>query len=556
MTSFRASLLRITLALGLSFAIWAFVSFSQNPEETVNFPEMPLETIGLGESLVIVDTNGLPNQALPVVSISLRTDRQQLTVLRPVDVRAVADLTGLGAGEHMVPVNVQPTRSNVSFLLVSGGVEPSAVPIRLEQLSTQQMAVEVAVQGNLPFSFERGEPKVSRAGAVLTTVQVAGPQSRVARVKVVRATANIEQLRATYLAPLSLEALDASGQSIEGVRLEPSTVTVQIPINPVVGLKLVPVAPKIIGLPAAGYEVRGVLVEPPLIALAGSSGPLDAVDVLSTAPFDLGGAHENQARNVAISFPEGTSPREGEPTVARVTVQIAPLSLPFQIQLPAQAAVTGVGAGLFVGTGPLVVSFTLAGTNEALAGLAQMPLRATVDVSGMGPGSYTLPVSVELPKGVRLVGDPPRLQVSLHLPPPTSAPVTPTDMQGTATATPPGEAVSPTTPTAVPTVGSLGTPTTVPLSTPTTVPLSTPTAVPLDTPTAGLSGPRQTRATSPARWLKPRATSCRRKGAVGFHEAHEAHEGRTAYGCAPCLTRITVQPDRNFQQAVLVHRPS
>ncbi|MEI8165442.1 MAG: hypothetical protein WCG26_03650, partial [Chloroflexales bacterium] len=28
--------------------------------------------------------------------------------------------------------------------------------------------------------------------------------------------------------------------------------------------------------------------------------------------------------------------------------------------------------------------------------------------------------------------------------------------------------------------------------------------------------------------------------------------GRTACGCAPCLTRITAQPNRNFQKAGLV----
>ncbi|NTU83566.1 MAG: hypothetical protein HGA45_30055, partial [Chloroflexales bacterium] len=382
MTSLRASILRVALAFGLSFGLWAFVSFSQNPEETVTFPEVPLETVGLTDGLVIVDGNGLPNEKLPVVSITLRTDREQLTTLRPVDIRAVADLTGLGPGEHIVPVNVQPTRGNVSFQPATGGVEPSLVPIRLEQLSTREVPIEVEVQGNLPFSFERGEPKISSGGDPIETVRVVGPQSRVSRVTAARATANIEQLRATYLAPLSLEAIDVGGQPVEGARLEPNTVTVEIPINPVVGLKLVPVQPAIVGLPAPGYEVRGVVVDPPLIALAGSSGPLDAVEVLTTAPIDLAGARESMGRIVAISFPEGTSPREGEPDTARVTVQIAPLSMRFQVQLPAQVSATGVGPDLAVALSPAVVSLALSGSSQALADLAQAPQRAVVDVSG------------------------------------------------------------------------------------------------------------------------------------------------------------------------------
>lgn len=435
MPSLRTTFLRLALAFGLSFALWAFVSFSQNPEETVTFPDMPLEIVGLDQGLVLVDSNGLPNQALPLVTVTLRTDRQQLATLRPVDIRVVADLTGLGPGEHIVPVNVQPTRTNISFELVPGGVSPSAVPIRLEQLSSEQVPVEVKVEGNLPFSFERDEPRLSLGGAPVTMVQVTGPQSRVLRVVAARAVANIEQLRATYLAPLSLTPIDANQQPVEGVRLDPGTVTVQISINPVVGLKLVPVEPAITGLPAPGFEVQGVVVEPPLIALAGSSGPLDAVDVLKTEPLDLGGSASSLSRSLKILFPVGTSPREGEPDVVRVKVQIAPLPLPFQAQLPAQVTVVGQGAGLTAQASPTVVTLSLAGTSASLAALAQSPLRAVVDASGRDPGVYALPVLVDLPPGVSLVGDPPVVQVTLRAVPPTPTPETPTS-EGRATATP------------------------------------------------------------------------------------------------------------------------
>lgn len=422
MSSFRATALRLVLAFGLSFAMWAFVSFSQNPEESVTFPDVLLETTNLADGLVLVDSNGLPNPALPTVSVTLRTDRAQLASLRPVDIRVVTDLAGLGAGEHIVPVNVQPTRSNVSFEIIDGGVEPSAVPIRIEQRSNRLVPIEVAVQGNLPFSFERGEPRVTASGAPIETVRVIGPQTRADRVVRARATANIEQLRATYLAPLSLVPIDAAGQPIEGVRLDPDTVTVQIPINPVVGLKLVPVEPEIVGLPAAGFAVEGVTVDPPLIALAGGSGTLDAVVALSTAPIDLNGVSATFTRTVQIIFPEGTSPSEGEATTASVTVQLAPLALPFQAQLPVQVALSGVGQGLLASVNPSVLTISLAGSSAALAGLSEAPLRASVDVAGLGPGSYVLTPTLVLPEGVSVAGEPPTVQVVLRLPAPTATP--------------------------------------------------------------------------------------------------------------------------------------
>lgn len=428
MSNLRATLLRVSLAAGLSFALWAFVSFSQNPEATITFSDVPLQAVGLEPGLLIVDANGLPSQALPSVDITLSTDQQQLARLRPVDVRAVAELSGLGSGEHIVPVNVQPTRANISFTVPEGGAEPSVVPIRLEQLSAREVPIDLEVRGNLPFSFERGAPRISFGGEQIDAVRVEGPQSRVERVVGARASANIEQLRATYLGPVSLVAIDAGGQPVEGVGVSPATVTVEIPINPVVGLKLVPVQPAIVGLPAPGFEVTGVLVEPPLIALAGSSGPLDDVEALDTAPVNIGDARATVVRSVEIVFPDNTSPRPGEPDTARVTVRIAPIALPFQVELPVAVTLTGLGPGLQFSVSPQVITATLSGTSDALAGASQAPPRATVDVSGLGPGGYSLPVAIELPPGVALVGDPPQVQVALRFPPtPTEAPPDATD---------------------------------------------------------------------------------------------------------------------------------
>lgn len=450
MPNLRASLLRIFLAVGLSFALWAFVSFSENPEASVPFSDVPLQAVGLAQNLVIVDANGLPSQALPAVDITLSTDQQQSTRLRSVDVRAVVDLSGLEAGDHVVPVNVQPTRANLSFTVPEGGVEPSVVPIRLEQLSARDTPIDLEVRGNLPFSFERGEPVITFGGDAIDAVRIEGPESRTERVVGARATANIEQLRATYLGPVTLVPVDSAGNAVEGVTVNPTTVTVEIPINPVVGLKLVPVQPVVVGLPAPGFEVTGVRVEPPLITLTGSSGPLDAVDALNTAPVEIGGARESVVRSAEILFPENTAPRPGEPEVARVTIEIAPLAMPFQVELPVAVAVTGLGPGLQFSVNPQVVTVALSGSSEAIAALSQSPPRATVNVSGLDPGGYRLPVNLALPPGVTLVGDPPTVQVTLRVP------VAPTEVPATATPAPEAPADTPEAvePTATPAPGA------------------------------------------------------------------------------------------------------
>ncbi|MGQ9612739.1 CdaR family protein [Chloroflexus sp.] len=421
MNGVRSMMLRAFLAFGLSFALWSFVSFSENPEETARFEDLTLQIVGLAKDMVIVDANGLPTTSFPLVDVTLRTDRRQRSELRPVDIRVVADLSNLGPGDHLVPINVQPTRSNLSFSVPAGGIEPSAIGVRIEPVETVTVPIHLEIVGSPPFSFERGDPEIRYNGNLIDTVTVSGPQSRVVRVATVRTVANIAQLRASYVAPLNLTPVDNNNQSVEGVQVRPATVTVVIPINPVVGLRLVPVSPIIIGSPAPGFAVTDIKVDPPLITLTGSSGPLDAINLLQTEAIDIANARETVVRIVPLIIPTGTSPAQGESNAVRVTVEITPITLPFQVRLPVEIVIDGLENGLLVTVSPEVVEITFAGTSTQLNALAAMPLEATINVSGLAPGTYQFPVQPLLPDGVSIVGEAPTVTVVI-IPEPTPTP--------------------------------------------------------------------------------------------------------------------------------------
>ncbi|MGQ9874942.1 MAG: CdaR family protein [Chloroflexus sp.] len=421
MNGVRSMMLRAFLAFGLSFALWSFVSFSENPEETARFEDLTLQIVGLAKDMVIVDANGLPTTSFPLVDVTLRTDRRQRSELRPVDIRVVADLSNLGPGDHLVPINVQPTRSNLSFSVPAGGIEPSAIGVRIEPVETVTVPIHLEIVGSPPFSFERGDPEIRYNGNLIDTVTVSGPQSRVVRVATVRTVANIAQLRASYVAPLNLTPVDNNNQSVEGVQVRPATVTVVIPINPVVGLRLVPVSPIIIGSPTPGFAVTDIKVDPPLITLTGSSGPLDAINLLQTEAIDIANARETVVRIVPLIIPTGTSPAQGESNAVRVTVEITPITLPFQVRLPVEIVIDGLENGLLVTVSPEVVEITFAGTSTQLNALAAMPLEATINVSGLAPGTYQFPVQPLLPDGVSIVGEAPTVTVVI-IPEPTPTP--------------------------------------------------------------------------------------------------------------------------------------
>lgn len=419
---FRSTGLRLLLALGLSFALWVFVSFSENPDQSASFNGVPVDVQGLSSGLVLVDTNGLPRTSLPPVDITVQSDEQTLSRVQSSDFQAFVDLSEVGAGEHVVSVVAEADRSDLAGLAFSQ-ITPSNIAIRLEQLITTTVPITVDVRGNLPFSFERSEPEVRVAGTPISQTMVVGPQGRVAQVQMVQAVAAIEQLRADYTSSVALQPLDANGDLVAGVTLRPDEVNVRVPIRSVAGLRRVAVLGQVTGIPAPGYTISTITSDPQLVNLTGSSGPLDAVNEIETEAIDITGATGAISREVSLLLPPGTSLQVGQPSRVIITVQIEPLRRPFTIRLPVPVQIVNIGGGLVAAPPAPFVQVTLTGADAALAQLGNTPLQATADVAGLGPGSHVITPQLPLPEGVRVVGAVPNVTLTLRaLPTATSPP--------------------------------------------------------------------------------------------------------------------------------------
>ncbi len=429
----RTTGMRILLAMVLSLALWVFVSFSQNPDRISDPYNVPTEIQNLAPDLVVVNGTGLPRTDLPPVNVRIQSDVQTLARIRTSDLNALIDLQGLAAGEHVVPVDVvidSPFDRRVQV----ESVEPPTVNIRLDQRVERTVPLRIDIEGNPPFSFERGNPLVNDLPVDEAEVLVIGPENRVNQVVIASTTANIDQLSANYESSLQLQALDANNQPVDGVEIVPATVNVEIPIRSVVGLKRVPVIATIDGLPAPGYAITNIRSEPLLINLTGSSGSLDRVEQVETAPVDIGGATTTITREVDLLIPAGTSPQFGDQRQALVTVDIEPLQRTFQLRLPFAVEVVGADAGLQVSPNPAVVSVELAGSAEAFARMDDVAVAATVDVSGLGPGVYELTPTINVPDGLSTTRVSPvrvviqtRVRPTLALPLPTAVPEVPSE---------------------------------------------------------------------------------------------------------------------------------
>jgi len=154
--------------------------------------------------------------------------------------------------------------------------------------------------------------------------------------------------------------------------------------------RMVPVAAAIEGQPAPGYFIERLVVEPSEVEVVGPESALRALQQAITEPVELDGATSPVREVVNIGLPD-SSARLRTTRAARVTVSIAPVrsertfaSLPVRMR--------NLGSRLSARANPSSVALTVRGPDDVLRALPADDVVMSVDLSGLGPGTYHLDV--------------------------------------------------------------------------------------------------------------------------------------------------------------------
>ena len=179
---------------------------------------------------------------------------------------------------------------------------------------------------------------------------------------------------------------------VEVLWVDPAEVTLTLEAA---GTAVMPINPVVDGQPAPGFAVSTIEVDPPAVILAGPQTRLRAATAATTEPVSIAGANATVSAVVAVS-PMDAELRLRDPLAARVTVTIVP-----EAQANARTfasrpvALRNVGAGWQAAAVPAEVSVTVRLTPGAKDGIDERQVVPFVDLVGLGPGQYTLPVRIE-----------------------------------------------------------------------------------------------------------------------------------------------------------------
>lgn len=370
-------------ALILALIVWVSAVSSSDPNQIVTYPRpIPLSVLGLDPDLVIA------GDIVDAVTVTIRAPRsiQQELVSKPESIHAFVNLSGLEAGVHTlqpeVTIDIRPARVEK--------ISPETITVTLENLLTQEFRIDFQLTGSLPIGYEASQPVLDA-----DTVFITGPESKVSQVVRVIATVDLTNVTTSISRTVELRPLDNRGAIVTGVSLNPTQVSVEIPIRQLGGYRNVFVKVVTTGQVAQGFYLTGISVNPPTITIY-TTDPTLAANMpafIETVPISLNGVRENFESVVALNLPEGIRV-VGEQNVT-VSVGIAPIQSSVQLlDVPVEAV--NVASGLKVTLSPDRVNLYLSGPLYLLEQLNAANIKVTVDLQGKTAGTYQLTPLVDL----------------------------------------------------------------------------------------------------------------------------------------------------------------
>jgi len=378
-TNFRTLLWAFALAL----AVWVAAVTAADPDEVRAYP-YPIKVQVVGQDSGLIMSGDVPTG----VQVTIRAPRSvwdQLTT-HTDSVRALLDLSGLGAGEHKLDLQIQVTARPARIVTVS----PASVTVNLEPLVTRTLPLDLSLSGQPATGYQAGDTSLDPKEVV-----IAGPQSLVESVKRLRVNLNLDGVRESIDQALAIQALDQNNQPVTGITIHPETAQVKLPVSQQGGYRDMAVKVIVHGQVASGYRLDNISVFPPVVTVY-SSDPtvVNALPgVVETQPLDLQDVNDNLTTRLQLNLPPGIS-IVGEQTVL-IQAGVSPIESSLTLS-GEKVEVTGLPAGMSAEVSPATVDVILSGPLPLLDTLTRQDVRVTVDITGLDAGTHQLTPKVEV----------------------------------------------------------------------------------------------------------------------------------------------------------------
>jgi YbbR domain-containing protein len=185
--------------------------------------------------------------------------------------------------------------------------------------------VRVAITPSPPSDFAYSSVAVEPQ-----TVSVAGPSDVLRRARTVRVLLELTEREMAKLArekssvfQINPVVLDADGHQLQGVQVDPASVTVRVSVSEQQSEKQVLISPQLRGQALAGYRLAAIECNPLTAVVVGRATILSGISSVETEPIDVSDLSADKDFEAHLRVPAGVALR-GRPT-ARIRVRVVRL---------------------------------------------------------------------------------------------------------------------------------------------------------------------------------------------------------------------------------------
>jgi hypothetical protein len=398
----------LAACFAMAFLVWIVATIQSDPIVQQTYNAIPVQ-VTLRDGYLLTES---PRST--TVRVIVRGQQSAVNLLTAEDITVRADLTQVQGGSAVVPLVVSVARRGIYNV----DTQPAQMTLTTELLVTEQKSIEVAIEDLPPvdYAYESPQPNVLQ-------VAVSGAASEVAKVSAIRAQIDLANQRNPVELEATLIAIDAGGNRVTNVTIEPRTAQISVNIYARDDVRQLAIRPAIqLDTLAEGYVLNSIGYEPQVIYVSGNASQLAALGAtIDTDDINLTGQTSNFTTEVGVQLPQGIVILDETSTVT-VTLGISGQTSAKQIDsIPIE--IIGLPTGYTATLTPDNVSVVLSGPIQIIEGISNLDVRAIIDLNSIPMGNNEVVPQIVIQQGQTSV-DTTVLpaSVSVNITPPTVTP--------------------------------------------------------------------------------------------------------------------------------------
>lgn len=381
-----------------SLCLWLYINNYENPIKTYKIKNVTVQI--LNQDLLKQNNFVLsPNQNFQI-NLTIKGNAVDVYSVKASDFKLAADLSSyaLKKGDNRIPVKIEKYPDNVNVVQT----DSLWVDVNLDEYAQKTVAVRPNIQG---------KPQAGRYSSEATinprNVTVSGPAKNVKLVDHVEVNINVSNLSSDAELKVNPQPVDAKGNLISDVKVQPGTINVTVPISKA---KSVGINVKTSGVPSSKVSIKSVYSEQNYVDIIGNVSELQSIDSIDTENIDLSKITGDTEVKVKLDVPKDIKIVGSDTVLVKITTTEGTSTNAASSNLNVNVTSINLDEKYKAEIKPSSIVVAVSGGTN----VSGDSLKAIVDLNNLKEGTYTLPVSVTIPDGVsKLSQTPDKVSVTI-----------------------------------------------------------------------------------------------------------------------------------------------